>query len=64
MSKRQFLALIGVWTMIFIFLGLPVLWRQILAVLTGLGIIIFSYTLPPSVESKEDIAEDITKDPV
>lgn len=46
MSKRQLLTLIGVWVMIFLFLGIPPLWHKILAVVTGLAVIAIAYSLP------------------
>jgi hypothetical protein len=47
MSKRQWLSLLGVWVMIFLFLGVPSLWHKIISVFTGLIIIFISYNLPP-----------------
>ena len=39
--------LIGVWIMIFLFLGFPIGWEQVLALITGLVIIIVAYRMPP-----------------
>ncbi len=46
MSKRQWLCLMGVWVMIFLFLGVPSLWHKIIALVTGLIIIAIAYSLP------------------
>ncbi len=48
MSKRQLLVLIGVWIMVFLFLGFPIMWHKILAVVSGLVIIVMAYRLPAS----------------
>jgi len=45
MSKRQTLILVGVWVIIFLFLGFPQSWQKVLAVITGLYIIITAYRL-------------------
>lgn len=46
MSKRQWLCILGVWVVVFLFLGLPYPWHKILAVLSGVIIIAISYNLP------------------
>lgn len=46
MSKRQWLCVLGVWTMIFLFLGFPSLWHKVIAVVTGLIVVFISYRLP------------------
>ncbi len=59
MSKRQWLCILGVWVMIFLFLGIPSLWHKIFALITGIVIISIAYNLPSeekSVVSKEDSA--------
>jgi hypothetical protein len=43
MSKRQWLILFGIWVMVFLFLGFPALWNKIIAVATGLLIVIGAY---------------------
>lgn len=43
MSQRQKLSLIGIWIAIFPFLGIPLSWKQAIAVLTGIGIIYVAY---------------------
>lgn len=39
--------MLGVWIMIFLFLGVPSLWHKIFAVVSGLAVIGISYTFPP-----------------
>ena len=46
MSKRQLLCVLGVWVMVFLFLGLPSEWDKTFAVVSGLLIVIVAYTLP------------------
>ncbi len=46
MSKRQLLCLLGVWIMIFLFLGFKSSWDQVIAVVTGLVIVVIAYNLP------------------
>jgi len=46
MSKRQWLCIFGVWVAIFLFLGLPPFWHQIISVITGVVIVAISYNLP------------------
>lgn len=46
MSKRQWLCLLGVWVMFFLFIGVPALWHEIMAFVSGLIIILISYNLP------------------
>lgn len=63
MSKRQVLCVLGVWVMIFVFLGIPSLWTKILAILTGLIIIAVSYNIPPKdIKDKADNFIENTKD--
>lgn len=50
MSKRQFLMLIGVWVAVFLFLGFPLLWHKIIAVVSGLVIIMMAYRLPSTMQ--------------
>ena len=57
MSKRQFIMLFGVWTALFLFLGFPSAWDRILAVVTGLLIIIIAYRIPPQVKCCSDDCE-------
>jgi len=54
MSKRQILSLIGVWIASFLFLGLPPLWHKILAIISGIFIIIIAYNLE-SKDKKDEI---------
>lgn len=46
MSKRQWLCILGVWIMIFLFLGVPSSWHKITALISGLIIIAISYNIP------------------
>jgi len=52
MSKRQLLCLLGVWVMIFLFLGFPTAWHRVIAVISGLGVIALAYRFPP--ENKQE----------
>ena len=45
MSKRQILVLLGVWVGVFLFLGLPSGWLEILGVITGISLIALAYSL-------------------
>ncbi|HEY4494684.1 MAG TPA: hypothetical protein VJC02_01115 [Candidatus Paceibacterota bacterium] len=51
MSKRQVLCVVGVWIMVFLFLGVPSFWHKVIAILSGLVIIIIAYNIPS--EKKE-----------
>ncbi|HEY9583742.1 MAG TPA: hypothetical protein VJI66_02155 [Candidatus Paceibacterota bacterium] len=57
MSKRQWLCILGAWVMIFLFLGVPSLWHKILALLSGLIIIIISYNIPPEKKQNNNSGE-------
>jgi hypothetical protein len=46
MSKRQLLCLLGLFTAVFLFLGIDGFWDKIISVVLGLLIIIISYNLP------------------
>jgi len=43
MSRQQWLSIIGVWVMIFLYLGFPTGWDKIFALCTGLLIILISF---------------------
>ncbi len=43
MTKKQFLILLGVWVILFLFLHFPSTWDKIFAVLTGLLVIIVAF---------------------
>ena len=45
MSKRQIIILLGVWVAIFLFLGFPQGWQKILAIVTGLYLVVLAYSL-------------------
>lgn len=56
MSKQQILMLLGVWVIVFLFLGFPQEIDKILALLTGIVIVITSYlTRPNPPKNKSDI---------
>lgn len=75
MSKRQFLILLGVWVMAFLFLKFPAAWDKIFALVTGLLIIIAAFrsgqtgkanrdTQVPYVEHKQqDMRQRTTSQP-
>ena len=45
MSQRQWIVIIGVWVMVFLFLGFPSSWEKALAILTGLLVIFMAYRI-------------------
>jgi hypothetical protein len=45
MSQRQWIVIIGVWVMVFLFLGFPSSWEKALAILTGLLVIFIAYRI-------------------
>jgi len=45
MSQRQWVVLIGVWVIVFLFLGFPSSWEKVLAIATGLLIISMAYRI-------------------
>jgi hypothetical protein len=47
MSKRQVIILLSIWTMVFLFLGFPFFWDKIIAVFTGLCIVLLAISLQP-----------------
>ena len=54
MSKRQALSIIGVWVMIFVFLGVPSSWHKVIAIITGIIIIAIAYNISPK-ENKNTV---------
>ncbi len=46
MSKRQWLCILGVWVIVFLFVGIPSNWHEIISIVTGIIIIAISYNLP------------------
>ena len=72
MSRRQLFIILGVWIIVFLFLGIPSTWDKIFAILTGLIIVvsavrmktskkIVSNSMMPYVEHKSEPAKvDIT----
>lgn len=57
MSKRQWLCLMGVWIMIFLFLGFPLMWHKVIAIISGIIIIAIAYNIPG--ESKKNVNDSI-----
>ena len=53
MSHRQITMLIGVWIIVFLFLGFSLAWEQIFAVITGLVIVIMAYRTAPPVKTTD-----------
>ena len=53
MRKERILLLLGVWVAVLPYLGFPYSWKDILFVLTGLGIIYLSYSFYTESETKE-----------
>lgn len=47
MSKRQLLILLGIWVMIFTFLGFPPAWKQVFAVASGALIVTIAIASRP-----------------
>lgn len=60
MSKRQILIVIGLWTMAFLFLGFPSSWDKVLALVTGLILVIMAYSLRPdrSLDSRNPVRRE------
>ncbi|MDB5259515.1 MAG: hypothetical protein JWO73_723 [Candidatus Taylorbacteria bacterium] len=50
MSKRQVLMILGIWVMVFMFLGVTPFWLKIFAVITGAIIVGITVTLRQEVE--------------
>lgn len=48
MSKKQFLILLGIWVMAFLFLGFPAAWDKAFALLTGFLIVIMAFRISRS----------------
>jgi hypothetical protein len=47
MSKRQLLILLGIWVMVFTFLGFPPAWKQVFAVAAGALIVTIAVATKP-----------------
>lgn len=60
MSKRQIICLLGVWVIIFLFLGFPSSWDKIIAVISGLAIIAIAYNTAPDQKANPDKANGET----
>lgn len=59
MSKRQVLIVLALWIIIFLFLGFPSRYEKILAIVTGLLIMIVAYRIrtPRSTEQSDTFVE-------
>ncbi len=55
MSKKQILILLGVWIILFTFLGFPEFWDKIIALITGILIVTISYFLPSKQEDNTTV---------
>lgn len=51
MSKKQLLCLLGIWIMVFPFLGFPTPWIKIIALVSGLLVACLAYTFPSQISS-------------
>ena len=70
MSKRQWLCILGVWIIIFLFLGFPSYLDRTISVISGIIIILIAYNLPQEqnrvlserdsafIENNKDIAQE------
>jgi hypothetical protein len=56
MSKRQLLALLGFWVIIFLFLGFPIAWDKWIAIVTGVLVILVAYRKTPPPKSSPNAA--------
>ncbi len=56
MSKRQWLCILGVWVMVFLFLGFKSTWHKPISLVTGIIIIAIAYNIPQ--EIKKDTHSD------
>lgn len=55
MSKRQIIILLGVWVAVLLFLGFPDIWQKILAVATGIYLIVLAYSLRADAPKTTDL---------
>ncbi len=55
MSKRQIIILLGIWVVVFLFLGFPQVWQKLLAIATGLYLIVLAYSLSSDAPKTTDI---------
>jgi hypothetical protein len=56
MSKRQLSALLGLWVIVFLFLGFPSSWDKWIAVITGILIILVAYR---KVQKKNPVSDSV-----
>lgn len=67
MSKQRWLFILGIWVALLPFLGFPRTWKNLLFVITGLGLIYLSYLLrkeregvAPQAKPKEEKSDTYT----
>jgi hypothetical protein len=63
MAKKQWISLFGLWVMLFLFLGFPTSWDKGIAVISGLAIILISYTLTGGQTTSQKKEEPVTQTP-
>lgn len=54
MRKARIFLISGVWVAVLPYLGFPIFWKNLLFVLSGLGIVYFSYLLFKEYKAKEE----------
>ena len=57
MAKKQWISVLGLWTMVFLFLGFPSTWDKWLAVITGILIIAIAYKMNPEKKAPATAAD-------
>lgn len=66
MSKRQLSALLGLWVIVFLFLGFPSSWDKWIAVISGILIILVAYKKVPKknpVSNSVFVQNNVTQSP-
>jgi hypothetical protein len=53
MSRQQWLSIIGVWVIVFLYMGFPSAWDKIIAAATGLLIIFISFKMNAKIVHKD-----------
>lgn len=51
--------ILGIWVIVFLFLGFPSTWDKILAILSGFFIIVISYRMTPPPETKKESGQNM-----
>jgi Na+/phosphate symporter len=59
MRRAYTLLILGIWVAILPFLGFPISWKNILFVLTGLGLMYFSFMIYKDALKKGEVANQI-----